>query len=377
MKRLVSGGLMARPALKRAAMTTLAATLSASVIGLASQASAQDFKGKTVTILTGYSAGSSVSITARAFSGHLKKHLPGNPNVVVKIMAGGGGVKAQNFFSEKAKKDGTTLYFGPLAVVGKAIGRKEVRGAYDKFGYIGGYGIALVTYGRKDVFSAFDPAKGIMKAKGKMRVGGTRPMSNLSVIHRIAFDLMGFNYSFVPGYRGSDKSLRALLQKEIHSYTAPEDVFTKLMIPALVNKGEGAGYFQYARMDIDGKPIREKSSANVPYFRDVYKKATGKDVGGPRWDTMNWISTYVSNLVLSTYAPPGTPAATTAVLRKAFAAAMADPEYLKFHTKRFGSAPRITDVKVAEKFLNTFVKSDPNVVKVLKDFQAQVRKKKK
>ncbi len=363
----------AGPASKYAAL----ATLSLAAIALAAPASAQNFKGKTITILTGYSAGTGVSITARAFAGFYKKHVPGNPNVVVKIMAGGGGVKAQNFFSEKAKKDGTMLYFGPLAVVGKAIGRKEVRGAYDKFGYIGGFGIPLVTYGRKDVFSAFDPAKGVMKPKGKMRVGGTRPMSNLSVIHRLAFDLLGFQYTFVPGYRGSDKSLRALMQSEIHSYTAPEDTYTKLMVPAMVNKGQGAGYFQYARMDINGNPVKGKNTAGVPYFRDVYKAAKGKDIAGPRWEAMKWISTYVSNLVISTYAPPGTPAKTVAVLRKAFAATMADPDYLKFHTKRYGRAPNLAEIKVAEKFLDTFVKSDPDVIKVLKAFQAQVRKKKK
>lgn len=356
---------------------TLLACAALTAAALVTPANAQNFKGKTITILTGYSAGSSVSVAARAFAKHFKKNIPGNPNVIVKIMAGGGGVKAQNFFSEKSKPDGTTLYFGPLAVVGKAIGRKEVRADYGKFGYVGGFGVSLVTFGRTDVFEKFDLDKGMIKAKGKMRVGGTRPMSNLSVIHRLAFDLLDLKYSFVPGFRGSDKSLRGLLQSEIHSYTAPEDAYTKLIVPAMVKPGKGAGYFQYARMDIDGKPVKAKNTAGVPYFRDVYKKAKGKDIAGPRWEAMKWISTYVSNLVYSMYTPPGTSADTVKALRTAFAATMQDKDYLAFHVKRFGGAPNLADLKVAENFFDSFANSNPDVVKVLKAFQAQVAKKKK
>lgn len=342
---------------------------------MATPATAQYFKGKTITILSGYSAGSSVTVGARAIAKTLKTKIPGNPNVVVKVMAGGGGIKAQNFFAEKAKPDGLTIYYGPLGVVGKAIGRKEIRANYDKFAYVGGFGVPLVTFGRTDIFETYDLKKGIIKQKSKIRVGGSRPMSNLSVIHRLAFDLLGLNYSFVPGFRGVEKSLRALLQSEIHSYTGPEDSYTSVMVPNLVKPGKGAGFFQYAKMDIDGNPVKAKNTAGVPYFRDVYKAVKGKDIAGPQWEAMKWISTFVSNLVYSMYLPEGTDPKVVATLRKAWADTMADPEYLKFHVKRFGGKPALADIKVAEKFLGSFAKSDPDVIKVLKAFQAKTRKK--
>lgn len=356
------------------------AVLSATALalaGLAVPASAQYYKGKTVTVLSGYSPGSSVTIGARAIGDVLKQKLPGSPDIVVKMMPGGGGIKAQNFFSEKAKKDGLTLYYGPLGVVGKAIGRAEIRAKYDQFAYIGGFGIPLVTYGRTNIFETYDLAKGVIKQKAKIRVGGSRPMSNLSVIHRLAFDLLGLTYSYVPGYRGADKSLRGLLQQEIHSYTGPEDSYTGVIVPNLVKAGKGAGFFQYARMDINGNPVKGENASGVPYFRDVYKAVSGKELTDPQWETMKWISTFVSNIVYSLYAPPGTDSKVVATLRKAYAETMADPKYLEFHTKRFGGKPVLADIKVAENFLATFANNDPGVIKVLKQFQAKVRKNKK
>ena len=353
------------------------AVATAALVALSAPASAQYYEGKTITILSGYSPGSSVTIGGRALANVLKQKLPGNPNVVVKVMTGGGGIKAQNFFSEKSKKDGLTLYYGPLGVVGKTLGRAEIRAEYDKFAFIGGFGISLITYGRTDVFETYDPKRGVIKQKSKIRIGGSRPMSNLSVIHRLAFDLLGLNYSYVPGFRGADKSLRALLQQEIHSYTGPEDTYINLIVPNLVKAGKGAGFFQYARMDVSGKPIKGKTVSGVPYFRDVYKSFKGKELTGPRWETMKWISTFLSNLVYTLYAPPGTDPKIVATLRDGHARTMVDPEYLKFHVKRFGGKPALTGVKVAENFLATFANADPTVVKVLKEFQAKVRKRKK
>ena len=357
--------------------TALFAGAALAAATLATPASAQYFKGKTITILSGYSPGSSVSVGARAIANVMKSKLPGNPNIVVKVMAGGGGIKAQNFFFEKTKPDGLTLYYGPIGVVGKALGRAEIRAKYDQFVHVGGFGSTLITYGRKDAFQAWDPPKGMVKQAGTHRVGGSRPMSNLSVIHRLAFDLLGIQYRYVAGFRGADKSLAALLQKEIHSYTAPEDSYTSVIVPNMVNKGEGFAYFQYAQMDIDGNPVKGMSAPGVPYFHEIYKQAKGKDLAGPRWETMKWISTFVSNLVYSMYAPPGTDAKVVATLRKAFAETMNDPEYLKFHVKRFGSKPELADIKVAEKFLATFAKADPVVINVLKEFQTKARGGKK
>src|SRR4051812_40993289 len=53
-------------------------------------AKAQDsfYKGKTVTIVVGYSAGGGYDQYARLMARHLGKHIPGNPTVIVQNMPG-------------------------------------------------------------------------------------------------------------------------------------------------------------------------------------------------------------------------------------------------------------------------------------------------
>ena len=111
---------------------------------------AQFYKGKTITLISGYSGASGVTVSAQLFAEHWKKHIPGQPKMVVKVLSGGGGSKAQNFIYEKARNNGLTLYWGPIAVVGKTVGNPGYRAEYHELEYFGGYGDTLVTYGRKD-----------------------------------------------------------------------------------------------------------------------------------------------------------------------------------------------------------------------------------
>ena len=72
--------------------------------------SVEDFyRGKTVTILIGFSAGGGYDLYARLLARHLGKHIPGNPTVVAQNMPGAGSLKAAlNVYSVVAK-DGLTL----------------------------------------------------------------------------------------------------------------------------------------------------------------------------------------------------------------------------------------------------------------------------
>src|ERR671924_2144976 len=67
------------------------------------------YKGKTITIVTGFSTGSIFDLVARATAQYWGKHIPGNPNVIVQNMPGAGSVVAANYVYSTAKPDGLTL----------------------------------------------------------------------------------------------------------------------------------------------------------------------------------------------------------------------------------------------------------------------------
>jgi tripartite-type tricarboxylate transporter receptor subunit TctC len=82
-------------------------------LALASPARAQTaeefYRGRTVTILVGFTAGGGYDLYARLLGRHIGQHIPGNPTVVVQNMPGAGSMKATQYVYGVAAKDGLTL----------------------------------------------------------------------------------------------------------------------------------------------------------------------------------------------------------------------------------------------------------------------------
>src|SRR5512134_285781 len=62
----------------------------------------QFYKGKTVIVMLGHPPGGSYHMYATLAANHLKKHIPGNPNVIIEHRPGGGGVRAVRHFYSNA-----------------------------------------------------------------------------------------------------------------------------------------------------------------------------------------------------------------------------------------------------------------------------------
>src|ERR1700675_4356524 len=74
-------------------------------------AAAEDefFKGKTVTIVVGYSVGGGYDQYARALARHLGRRIPGNPSVLVQNMPGAASLTAVRYLDANAPKGGTVV----------------------------------------------------------------------------------------------------------------------------------------------------------------------------------------------------------------------------------------------------------------------------
>ncbi len=89
-------------------------SISAALVALIAQpsraAGPEDFyKGKTVSLLIGYSVGGGYDAYGRLIARHLGKHIPGNPGVVPQNMTGAGSLKAANYLYSVAPKDGSVI----------------------------------------------------------------------------------------------------------------------------------------------------------------------------------------------------------------------------------------------------------------------------
>src|SRR5690606_28074961 len=67
------------------------------------------FSGKTVEWWMPFSEGGGTDVWARFFAPYLSKHLPGQPNVIIRNVPGGGSITGTNEFVARARPDGLAL----------------------------------------------------------------------------------------------------------------------------------------------------------------------------------------------------------------------------------------------------------------------------
>jgi len=95
------------------------------------------YRGKTITIIHGRSAGGSGDYRARAVAPFLQKYIPGNPTIVHEHMDGGGGRKAANHIFNPARPDGLTIgSVGSGVLVSAVLGEAGVQYDLDKLHFV-------------------------------------------------------------------------------------------------------------------------------------------------------------------------------------------------------------------------------------------------
>jgi tripartite-type tricarboxylate transporter receptor subunit TctC len=105
----------------------------------AAPAHADDFyKGKTFTIVAGFSPGGGFDLYARALARHLGKHIPGNPNIIVQNQPGAGSLTSVRSLDVLAPKDGTVMtIFNPGLVTQSIVIPDKVKLDFRKYAWIG------------------------------------------------------------------------------------------------------------------------------------------------------------------------------------------------------------------------------------------------
>jgi tripartite-type tricarboxylate transporter receptor subunit TctC len=86
------------------------AVILAAVAPAAHADSVEDFyKGRTITVLIGYSPGGSYDAAGRVLARHMARYIPGNPSLLPQNMPGAGTLNLVNYLYNVAPKDGTAF----------------------------------------------------------------------------------------------------------------------------------------------------------------------------------------------------------------------------------------------------------------------------
>src|SRR5678810_183567 len=106
----------------------------------ATSAKAQDsfYKGKTLRVIVGASAGGGYDTYTRTIARHMGKHIPGNPVLVVENMPGAGFLISANYMYRIAKPDGLTVgHFSGGLFLQQLLGKPGIEFESNKFEFIG------------------------------------------------------------------------------------------------------------------------------------------------------------------------------------------------------------------------------------------------
>ena len=118
------------------------AFVAASLVLLSSSARAQDdgfYRGKTVTLVVGYSAGGGYDQYARVLARHVGRYIPGNPTIVVQNMPGAASFTAVRYLSATSPKDGTAItMFDPGLILESLSAPDRFNVKFSDYQWLGG-----------------------------------------------------------------------------------------------------------------------------------------------------------------------------------------------------------------------------------------------
>jgi tripartite-type tricarboxylate transporter receptor subunit TctC len=276
----------------------------------AAQPVEQFFARKTVTVIIGYTAGGSYDLYGRMIARHLGKHIPGTPTVIAQNMPGAGSLKAANYLYEVAPKDGTALgVIVESAALEQALANPAVQYDAAKFSYIGRVATS------NNIFMQWHAAK-VQSLDDARRMetslAGTGPGSIAETVPRLVNALIGTRFKLVSGYPASSEAMLAMERGEVDGASSSW---------AAVKVGKQNWLREKKiRIILQTTPERTAELPDAPCLGEIGNTPEDRQV----------FALYASGSAIgrSLLAPPGIAAERTTILRDAFRAMVADPEFV-------------------------------------------------
>ena len=292
------------------------------ILLLPSVASAQTpfYDGKTLTVILSTDPAGTSSVRLRPLIPYLRKHIPGNPTIVVDYMEGGGGRKGANHVFRSVRPDGLTVGALSGSVIALSIlGESGIMYDINKFIYLGATeGVAhQVFYTRKEL--GLDSLEKVRAASG-IRLGAQSVGHSGYLAGRVFSYLMGLkDPRFSTGYTGPELDV-ALLRGEID---ARSNLVTSVLMrnPDWVDKG----IMNFHSIVEIPKGEKHPRFAKVPELESFAKSDTDRKLVTVFRSFRSAGAPFV--------VPPGTPKDRVEILREAMRRAFKDPEFLSEYKK--------------------------------------------
>jgi tripartite-type tricarboxylate transporter receptor subunit TctC len=279
------------------------------------KAVADFYRGKTVRIIVGFSAGGGFDAYSRLIARHLGRYVPGNPQVIVENMTGAGSIIAANHVYNAAPRDGTVIgnISGPI-ILEQLFANPAVQFDMGKFRYlavpVSETYLMIVT--RKAGVSKFEELLG---SKARQVTFGAIPGSTVEHAPILVHDVLGANIKIVSGYKGTADVRLAIDSGEVEGFF---NTWTSVKITSL-DKVKNGEWVVLAQMG--DRPIADLPSPTIPTIAKLARNDEQHQILR--------LGTSVPNEFGKAYAlAPDVPDDRAQALGEAFRKALADKELL-------------------------------------------------
>ena len=300
----------ARPVQKKISIGVLGAFLSCG--GASGSLAADDFyKGKTIDLVIGYTPGATYDLYARLMSRHLGDHIPGNPRIVPRNLAGAGSRVAVNYIYNFAPQDGTAL--GPAdqsLAVEQAMGDKQLAVDVNKLQWIGN----PVVSNNTSVAWHTSQIRSVDDARAREVTMGATGSSTSSQYPRLMNALLGTKFKVILGYPGANDINLAMERGEVAGKGSDSWAAWKATRPDWLRDKKINILVQIGL-------TKNPEMGDAPLLMDLAKNDEDRQV-------MKLLSTSVV-IGRPLFAGPGVPAERVSMLRRAFDETMTDPDFIK------------------------------------------------
>jgi hypothetical protein len=185
--------------------------LAGTMLVFADQSPADFYKGKTITIIEGFGAGSDFDIQARLLAPFLQE-ATGARAVMVENRSGGAGLVARNWLYNEGKNDGLTIMLdhGPRNIQNSLFQTEGVEYTWQDFAWIG----KIVEENVVFVIDKSIDADSIEDLAGeRLLVGVSRPFYEPLFLEALGLD----EFKLIPGYPAVSERVVGIARGEIQS----------------------------------------------------------------------------------------------------------------------------------------------------------------
>ena len=280
---------------------------------VAADSLADFYRGKQITLVLSTGPGGGYELYARPLARHMSRYIPGEPNIIVQNMEGGGGLRAMNYLYAAAPQDGSaigivhnTVAFAPLHGIEQAkfdATKVNWLGSMNQEGTvcIAWHTAAVKTF--DDLFTK------------QYIAGSTGPGSDMTMYAMAMNRLAGTKIKVVSGYKGANNIYLAMEKGEVDGRCGTSVSGLRGTRPHWFEQNL-VNFLVQTSIEPGDDPALKNTPLIIDRAKNEEERAAWKFLFAPQ------------TMARPVLAPPGVPHERAAALKQALRATMQDPAFI-------------------------------------------------